>query len=125
MTQLIKVGIRLQILGSKVLSYKILPICNLSTYFSRLVYKAPKPCLPPSAFMAPTFILQTYTSWEQGLPMAWGPEQGHKSPPKVSLSLSDSKHSRLFVDTDHSFWNTADKRLGDQVIRLPVFSVCD
>lgn len=44
--------------------------------------------------------------------MAWGPEQGHKSPPKVSLSLSDSKHSRLFVDTDHSFWNMADKRLG-------------
>lgn len=112
MTQLINAGIRLQILGSKVLSYKILPICNLSTYFSRLVYKAPKPCLPPSAFMAPTFILQTYTSWEQGLPMAWGPEQGHKSPPKVSLSLSDSKHSRLFVDTDHSFWNMADKRLG-------------
>ena len=52
-----------QILGPRVLSYKTLPICSMSTYFSRLVYKAAKPCLPPPVFTASTLI---YTSLFHG-----------------------------------------------------------
>ena len=40
-----------------------------------------------------------------------------------ALSLSDSKHSKLFVDTD--LWSMADKRIRDQVKRWPVFSASD
>lgn len=58
--QLINVRIRLSDSWFRVLSYKILPICNFSIYFSRFVCKAPKLCLLPSPFLAPTFILQIY-----------------------------------------------------------------
>ena len=111
-----------QILGPRVLSYKTLPICSMSTYFSRLVYKAPKPCLPSPAFTASTLI---YTSLFHGN-KGYRHESWTGSQITIkAFSLSDSKHSKLFVDTDHSLWSMANKRIRDQVIRWPVFSVSD
>ena len=61
-----------QILGPRVLSYKTLPICSMSTYFSRLVYKAPKPCLPPPIFLYSLHPhIHISISWEQELLMTW------------------------------------------------------
>lgn len=100
--QLINTGIGLPDSRFRLLSYEILPICYFSIYFSKLVCKAPKLCLPPSAFLAPTFILQIYISWERGLSMAGGPEQGHKPPSKVSLSTTGNDPDPLLIQTTTS-----------------------
>ena len=110
-----------QILSPRVLSYKTLPICSMSTYKGLCIKPPNLVSLLLSFFTASTLI---YTSLFHGnKSYRWHESWTGSQITIKALSLSDSKHSKLFVDTD--LWSMADKRIRDQVKRWPVFSASD
>lgn len=109
-THLISAGFRLPDFWFRVLSYKTCQFAIFSTYFSMIVCKAPRLCLPPPCvFLAPTFIPTDLYLRGTRTTIAGSPGEGHKPPSEGSLSLSKTRNNTLCWY--HNFWSKADKRL--------------